>query len=122
MLTPLAAAGLLALASCQARPASEDVPALVTRPSAESRAELARIVASALTGGPLTLADDALTRDSTLIIERVRHRDTGGVPLAGRELGRPEHFRLVKNGARCVLVHEGSGRRFTLASTTCSPI
>ena len=62
------------------------------------------------------------TRESTLITERARPRDGAGVPLAGRELGRPEHFRLVRNGARCVLVHESSGQRFTLVATTCSPI
>ena len=121
MLTTLATAGLVVLAACQARPASQDVPAVVTRPSAESRAELVRVVTSALKGAPVTLADDALTRESTLIIERARPRDAAGVPLAGRELGRPEHFRLVRNGTRCVLVHEGSGRRFTLVATTCSP-
>ncbi len=35
--------------------------------------------------------------------------------------GKPEHFRLVKNGSRCVLLHEGSGKRLTLESATCSP-
>jgi hypothetical protein len=43
------------------------------------------------------------------------------VLLNGREIGRPEHFRLVKNGTRCVLVHERTGKRWTLKAATCSP-
>ena len=39
--------------------------------------------------------------------------------LSGRELDKPEHFRLVKMGERCELVHERTGKRTTLASTTC---
>ena len=37
------------------------------------------------------------------------------------DTGRPEHFRLVENASQCVLVHEGSGRRFVLVSATCAP-
>lgn len=114
------AAGWLALLACQTRSALQEVPALITEPSAESRAELVRVLGLALHGAPLTIAEDALTRDSTLIIEPVRPRDASGVPLSGRELGRPERFRLLKSGSSCVLVQESSGRRWTLTSTTCS--
>ena len=121
-MTPLAAiTGMLVLASCQAGSARGDVPAVITDPTAGSRAELAREVSSALNGAPVTIADDALTRDPTLIIERARPRDAEGRPLTGRDLGRPEHFRLVKNGSRCVLVQESTGRRWTLTAATCSP-
>ena len=78
-------------------------------------------MSEALRGVPITIADDALTRDSTLIVERTRPRTPDGVPLNGRETGRPEHFRLVKNGTRCVLVHERTGKRWTLKAATCSP-
>jgi hypothetical protein len=98
---------------------THDVPAVVTDPTAESRAEIRRVVSQALHGAPLTLADNVLTRDSTLIVERARPRDESGVPLVGRDTGRPERFRLVKDGARCVLVHEGTGERYPLAATTC---
>jgi hypothetical protein len=121
MMTILTLAGLLCLAACHTRSTLHDMPAVITNPTAQSRAELYRVVSSALNGVPLTIADDALTSDSTLIIERARARNAGGVPLTGRDSGRPEQFRLVKNGSRCVLVHERSGQRFTLASVTCSP-
>jgi hypothetical protein len=116
----MTAAGMLTLMACASMSAARDVPAVITRPTPESRAELVRVVARVLNGAPVTLADDALTRDSALIIERSRPRKDG-VPLSGREMHRPEHFRLVKNGSQCVLVHERTGKRFTLASATCAP-
>lgn len=68
------------------------------------------MVSAALDGAPVTLADDALTRDSVLIIEKAH---------TGRDLDRPEHFRLVKAGTHCVLLHERKSQRWTLVSTTC---
>jgi len=112
-------AGALCLSVC-ATVSGRDVPAVLTNPTAESRAALARAVSGALHGAPVTIADDALTRDSTLIIERARPRTPDGVPLSGRETGRPERFRLVKDGSRCVLVHERTGKRWTLKAATCS--
>jgi hypothetical protein len=117
----LTMAGTLSLAACVTLSGRRDVPAVLTSPTAESRAELVRTVSGALHGAPITIADAALTRDSTLIIERAQPRTADGVPLSGRETGRPEHFRLVKNGSRCVLVHERTGKRWTLKAATCSP-
>ena len=117
----LTVAGLLGLTACATASPQRDVPALITSPTPEGRAEIARMVSRALNGAPLTIADDALTRESTLVIERARARGPDGLPLSGRDSGRPEHFRLVKNGSRCVLVHEGSGKRFSLESASCAP-
>ena len=69
------------------------------------------MVRNALNGSEVVLARDALTNDSLLIIEP-QH-------LTGRDLRRPEHFRLVLSGARCVLVHEGTETRMRLTDTTC---
>jgi len=116
------AGALLAMAGCHAHPGPTEVPAVLTHPTAESRAELRQVVARALNRDTVTLADDALTADGALIVERTLRRDAQGRPLQGMETrARPEHFRLVRNGSRCVLVHEGSGRRFTLESATCVP-
>ena len=121
MATMVTVAGMLALAACARLSGRRDLPAVLTNPTAESRAELVRAVSGALHGAPITIADDALTRDSTLIIERAPPRDARGVPLSGREVGKPEHFRLVRNGSHCVLVHERTGKRRTLKAATCSP-
>jgi CubicO group peptidase (beta-lactamase class C family) len=110
----------LSLAACATASPQRDVPAVLTSPTAESRAELLRVVRGALNGRPLTIADDALTRDGALIIERARARGADGQLLNGRDTGKPEHFRLVRNGSRCVLVHESTGKRFTLSSASCA--
>jgi hypothetical protein len=114
-------AAALPLLACTARPSPRDVPALLTSPTAESRAELVRAVSRALDGMPVTLADDALTREDTLLVDRTTRRDASGVPLDGRRTGRPERFHLVASGADCVLVHEATGRRFSLHAATCAP-
>lgn len=108
-------------ATCATDPAAQGVPAVITTPTAESRAELVRVVSEALHGAPITLADDALAKETTLIIERARPRGPDGTPLQGRETGMPERFLLVKIGSRCELVHEGTRRRFPLSSVTCAP-
>ena len=112
----------LGTCGCGTLPAGSDLPAVIVGPTTQSRQELQQAVASTLNGAPVTLADDALTQDSTLIIERNQARDANGVPLSGRELGRPEKFQLVKSGKDCVLIHEASGKRWTLKHTTCSPV
>ncbi|MDE2449206.1 MAG: hypothetical protein KGO22_09560 [Gammaproteobacteria bacterium] len=110
---------LIALPACSVRPAARSVPAIVIHPTAASRAELEFAVSSALGGMPVRLADDALTRDSSLIIARAQARDLRGLPLNGRELGRPQHFRLLQRGSRCVLLHVESGKSRVLTHTSC---
>ncbi len=115
----------LALAACcragQRDPEPEAL-AVIVDPTPASRAALSQAVRAALGGAPVLLADDALTRDPLLIIERAPHRDPSGLPAQGRELGMPERFHLLKSGGRCVLVHERTGTRSPLAATSCVPV
>jgi hypothetical protein len=111
--------GVLLLMACQTSPVPSETQAVLTNPSVESRAELQRVVSGALNRESVTLADDALTRESVLIIERAPARDPNGQLLNGRELEKPEHFRLVKQGEHCVLIHERTASRWTLSSATC---
>jgi hypothetical protein len=115
----LALAALMVLSACARGVAQEHTPAVIDNPSDQSRAALLAAVSTALDGTAVTLADDALIREDVLVVERVRPRDSRGVPFGGRDLDRPEHFRLVKVGASCVLVHERTGTRQVLASTRC---
>lgn len=124
MAAVMAAAGVAAMAAsgaCAPRTAQPDTPAVLTAPTDATRAELLRVVSGAMNGAPLTLAADALTTDDTLIVERAARRDAREMNLGGREMGKPAHFRLVKHGSACVLIHVESGRRWTLDSATCSP-
>ncbi len=114
---------LLLLAACATAKGvqPQDVPAVIVRPTAQSRAALAQAVSLCLNGARVTLADFAMTNSSELVIERVPRRDPEGRLLDGRGTGeKPERFELVKSGADCVLVHEQSGRRVRLDDTDCA--
>jgi hypothetical protein len=115
----LALLALAGLTACRPWPGAPPVPALITQTTAASREDLALAVSQALGGAPVTLANDALTRESLLIIGRTPARGWNGVPLNGRELGRPQHFRLIKRGSRCLLLHLESGRARLLLHTRC---
>ncbi|GAC1451466.1 MAG: hypothetical protein PVSMB6_00960 [Steroidobacteraceae bacterium] len=121
-----AAAGLILVATlglvlgCGITRGQSSVPALLASPSAQTRAELARVITEAL-HVPVRLAADALVHDSVLIVERIMPRDATGAPLDGRMPGRPEHFRLVMQGSRCVVVQERTSRSWTLGSASCKP-
>jgi hypothetical protein len=95
--------------------------AVIVNPSDAGRCELARVVRAAL-GAPVTLADDALTSSSMLIIEPADPRDDSGRPLNGRRLDRPETFELFTRRSRCVLVQMRTGRRWTLRHAACRSI
>ena len=110
---------LAGLPACRAWPDGRGAPAIITQPTAASRSDLELAVSHALGGAPVRLADDALTRDSLLIVGRAQARDVRGLPLNGRELGRPQHFRLLRRGSRCVLLHMESGKSRVLAHTSC---
>lgn len=115
-----AAAAALAGAACGTLAAQEQ-PAVIASPTAETRAELARVVSSAMNGQRVTLADDALTRDSVLAIERGTPPGPQGRAATGRTLEEPERFTLVLRSARCVLVRAADGRAFPLDDVTCVP-
>jgi hypothetical protein len=119
-----AAAGLVLVAAlglvlgCGTTRGQTSVPALLVSPSVEARGELGRVVSEAL-HVPVRLADDALVHDSVLVVDRSMPRDAAGIPLDGRVLGKPEHFRLVMQGSRCVVIQERTGKSWTLTSATC---
>jgi len=109
-----------ALACGCASVAQPDAPAVIVGPTAETRAELQRAVSTALNRSDITLADDALTRDSMLVIERTPARDAAGTRLSGRDLDKPEQFQLMLSDGRCVLVHMRTNQRYELGRTRCA--
>lgn len=115
------AALLIAAASCSgcSALAQPDRPALLTNPGHATHAELVSTISSALSGLPVTLAEDAFTRSSTLVIEQRPARDASGQRLSGRDFTQPERFELMLSGGRCVLLH--AGRRYELRGSECAP-
>lgn len=112
-------AALAMLPACRTRPADPGIAAVITHSTAASRADLELAVSQAFHGAPVRLADDALTRDSLLIVGRAQARDIRGLPLNGRQLQHPQHFRLLRRGSQCVLLHVETGKSRVLAHTTC---
>ena len=113
------AVAALATVGCTLLGIPQEHPAVIANPSPGSLAELTRLVSAALNGAPVRLADDSLTRESTLIVDRSQPRDATGSPLDGRTLDKPEHFVLVTHGTDCVLIHERTHRRDELKSAAC---
>ena len=114
-------AAVAALAACAAEPLPEGVPALLVDPDAASRAELAGVLQNALGATRVTLAPDALTESRELTIERPAPRGLDAPPATGRTLGRPERFRLVRDGPQCVLIQDSTGLRWLLLDARCEP-
>jgi len=103
---------LLLVTACKTGAVRAEVPAILVDPTIESRAELHQIVGSLLGGRTVTIADDALTTQSMLVIEPKY--------LTGRDLGKPDQFRLLLSGSDCVLVHLGSDARSKLSKASCA--
>lgn len=123
----LLAACLITLCACTTpeaavQPTGREQPARITNPSPEVQAELLTAVTSALRNTAIRIADDALTKSSVLIIERVPARDANGRPLSGRDLERPQHFDLLNDGERCILVHRQTAQLYPLKNARCAGI
>ncbi|HJN51092.1 MAG: hypothetical protein QGI68_20145 [Pseudomonadales bacterium] len=111
--------GVVLIASAgHALSTAKDIPAVITQHSVESRAELLHVVSTALNGIRITLADDALTHNSLLTLERNPPRDLQNRQLTGLQLERPQQFRLVINGSDCILVHQTG--RWHLEESSCA--
>jgi hypothetical protein len=110
----------IAPAGCGTLSAQEQ-PAVIAAPTAASRAELARVVSAAFNGQPVTLADDALTRESVLTIERRTPPGEQGRAATGRTLEAPSRLNLVLRGTRCFLVRAADGREWELNEARCVP-
>jgi hypothetical protein len=118
MLRARAMVAALVVAGC-ASVAQPDAPAHIVAPDATSRAELREVVTRALQRMDVTLADDALTQSSVLMIERTPARDATGQRLSGRDYEQPETFELVTSGSRCILIHRRTGERYELRRSRC---
>lgn len=100
----------------------EAVPALLVSTDPSTHAILERAVSQALNGASVNLADDALTRQSNLVVERRPLRslqEPGG--LQGRKLEKPEKFRLMTDGTDCWLLKLSDGSRWPLPGPRCIP-
>ncbi len=113
--TGLVAASLV-LGACETLPPRKGAPAILSNPSAQTTAELNEVISKALHGARVTIAQDALTTESGLIIERAFNQ------MAGRRMDRPDHFTLSLSGHQCILTHEETDTHYALKHAKCTPV
>lgn len=109
----------LLTAACTAPNVQQDVPALLINPEPATLQEIERAVANATGGTKVTLAADALTKNSVLVIERGMQRGIDRPPELGRDTGRPYHFQLVIDDSECMLLDRQTGQRWPLTDVEC---
>lgn len=116
-------AGLFtALAACGSLNASDqEVPAVIVGMTPEARTELQRVLVEASNGAPVTIAENAFSESSQLILEQGRLADSSQRLLSGRDLGKPRIFTLVSRSGDCWLVRNEDGQRWQLNSIKCIP-
>lgn len=117
MVAVCASAGL---AACETLNAEPDVPAVINEPDGRSRAQLQSTV-DAVVGTKVTIATDALTQSSWLIIEQAPPGSIGSGAAQGRNMSTPIRLQLVRSGADCVLVDQRNGDRHPMGDVSCSP-
>lgn len=105
-------------AGCKNVAPDTDQAAVIVDPDAASRAALQETVNAAL-HTDVTVADNALTDSSILIIERKIPQSIEGSPAQGRNMEMPIQFRLVTDGTNCILVDQRDASRHILADTRC---
>ena len=112
---------LFLIEGCRTPAANPDTPALIFQPTEASRAELGKILSGLFGGREISLADDALTDSSLLVLQHARDQKPGGGPALGRDVTRPFRFQLIKKEDDCFLVDMRDGKPYLLADTICVP-
>lgn len=108
----------LVLGGCKTIGSGDDLPARLTNPTPESRVALQQAVNDAMNMN-VTIAGDALTNSSLLILERRPPRNMQNRPATGRNMDAAIQFRLAINGNDCVLIDTRDASRYRLENTTC---
>lgn len=112
----------LLLAGCVQSTPEAEAPARLLDPDAAVHAELRSVVAAAIGQAEVALADDALTVDGLLTLERTPRQDPLGHRMPGRDFGEPERFQLLRAAGQCILLHVRSERRWVLEQARCEPL
>jgi hypothetical protein len=117
-------AGFIALVLCACgttQGTEHATPAVIVSADAISRSALQQAIVSML-GKPVTLADDALTHESVLTIERTAARDPSGRRIESRDTALPDTFRLIQRATQCILVHEATHKESVLRGVKCRAV
>ncbi len=109
----------LALSGCQSTAQEETLSAaVIINSNAKTTQELTQIISQTL-GAEVIIADDALTQNHWLIVERKQHRNIEHGVLDGRSDETPENFKLVMKKDKCVLTYPKKQREWVLKNVRC---
>ena len=103
---------------CQTMGSDTDQPARIINPDDASRAALQSTI-NGILKTDVTLAENALTESSLLIIELSPPRTMENPNPLGRIMDEPIQFRLVINGSDCILIDQRNESRHMLKNTEC---
>lgn len=78
-------------------------------------------ISKMLNGSDITLADNAFTIQSEVIIERRRNPAAGTSKSLGRDYSKPDHFKLWISKDSCLLEHVETGETEHLDAVQCVP-
>jgi len=104
-------------AGCQTMADADDKAAVIVNADDASRAALQSTLDGIL-NTVVTIAPDAFTTSSVLVIERNPPRNLQNPNPQGRNMDTPIQFRLVKSGKDCILVDQRDESRHLLENTT----
>ena len=104
---------------CQTMGSDADQPARIINPNDASRAALQSTI-NGILNTEVTLASNALTDSSMLIIELSPPRTMQNPNPQGRIMDEPIQFRMVINGSDCILIDQRNGSRHVLQDTECA--
>ena len=109
----------LLMTGCQTMGNDTDQSARIINPDDASRTALQSTI-NGILNTDVTLAENALTESSLLIIELSPPRTMQNPNPQGRIMDAPIQFRLVINGSDCVLIDQRNESRHVLQDTECA--
>ena len=110
---------LFMLSSCLATQPSQPIPALIERPSADTRLLLESNIGQLLNSQPIKLSNNVFVQKSTVIIDRHQPKDSRGNLLDGREVRQADTVSLLLENGKCYLKHEQSGNIKLVDGISC---
>lgn len=111
---------LLLVTGCQQAKA-QLVPAVVTSITPASKAQLQQAIKSLLYRD-ITIADNAFSQTSDILIERAVIKDERGLPIMGRNLGQALKLSLMTDGKNCFLQSSETGtEKVAVSAIGCKP-
>tara|TARA_R110002167_G_scaffold365840_1_gene591593 strand:- start:6670 stop:7050 length:381 start_codon:yes stop_codon:yes gene_type:complete len=112
----------LVLSSCSAAQYLQPIPALLVKPSAESRLALEHALGDLFNSQPIKLADTIFIHKSTVIIEPRQPKDSRANELDGRETRQANTVSLLIEDDKCYVRHDQSGQIRLVDGISCKAI